>query len=82
MVQNKSAVFLKFPSEFPIPGEHFAIQTKELPTPVDLKSNSVLLRNLYFSLDPCNVSPPSFSHLFTSFHIIVNEIITNLCHNP
>ncbi|KAK5822821.1 hypothetical protein F5H01DRAFT_289968 [Linnemannia elongata] len=50
MVQNKSAVFLKFPKEFPIPGEHFAIQTKDLHA--DLKPNSVLLRNLYFSLDP------------------------------
>ncbi|KAG9070242.1 hypothetical protein KI688_009577 [Linnemannia hyalina] len=50
MVQNKSAVFLKFPKEFPVPGEHMEIQTKELKA--DLKPNSVLLRNLYFSLDP------------------------------
>ncbi|KAF9131409.1 hypothetical protein BGW39_001839 [Mortierella sp. 14UC] len=50
MVQNKSAVFLKFPSEFPIPGEHFAIQTSDLHA--SLKDKEILLRNLYFSLDP------------------------------
>ncbi|KAF9907229.1 hypothetical protein EC991_011219 [Linnemannia zychae] len=50
MVQNKSAIFLKFPTEFPIPGEHFAIQTSELSA--SLKDNEILARNLYFSLDP------------------------------
>lgn len=64
MVQNKSAVFLKFPQEFPIPGEHIAIQTKDLHT--DLKPNSVLLRNLYFSLDPCK---PFFSFSCLFFFI-------------
>jgi NADPH-dependent curcumin reductase CurA len=72
MVQNKSAVFLKFPSEFPVPGEHFAIQTKDLPTPVDLKPNSVLLRNLYFSLDPCNVPFP-FLVFASSFSLRCRE---------
>jgi NADPH-dependent curcumin reductase CurA len=51
MVQNKSAVFLKYPTEYPVVGEHIEVQTKELT--VDLKDNDVLLRNLYFSLDPC-----------------------------
>ncbi|KAG9070235.1 hypothetical protein KI688_009569 [Linnemannia hyalina] len=50
MVQNKSAVFLKYPTEYPVPGEHMEIQSKELT--VELRDNDVLLRNLYFSLDP------------------------------
>ncbi|KAG0290586.1 hypothetical protein BGZ96_005953 [Linnemannia gamsii] len=50
MVQNKSAIFLKYPTEYPVAGEHLEIQNKELT--VDLKDNDVLLRNLYFSLDP------------------------------
>ncbi|KAK3844706.1 MAG: hypothetical protein J3R72DRAFT_382025 [Linnemannia gamsii] len=50
MVQNKSAVFLKYPTEFPAIGEHIDVQTKELT--VELKDKDVLLRNLYFSLDP------------------------------
>ncbi|KAG0367356.1 hypothetical protein BGZ54_003985 [Gamsiella multidivaricata] len=50
MVQNKSVVFLKHPTEYPVPGEHFAVQTHELN--VDLKDGDVLLRNLFISLDP------------------------------
>ncbi|KAG0050771.1 hypothetical protein BGZ83_004460 [Gryganskiella cystojenkinii] len=50
MVQNKSVVFLNYPTEFPVEGEHLEVQTKELNT--DLKANDVLLRNLYISLDP------------------------------
>ncbi|KAF9119654.1 hypothetical protein BG015_006271, partial [Linnemannia schmuckeri] len=50
MVQNKSAVFLKYPTEYPVVGEHIEVQSKEFT--VDLKDNDVLLRNLYFSLDP------------------------------
>ncbi|KAF9903021.1 hypothetical protein EC991_004272 [Linnemannia zychae] len=50
MVQNKSAVFLKYPTEYPVTGEHMEIQSKELTA--ELKENDVLLRNLYFSLDP------------------------------
>lgn len=51
MVQNKSAVFLKYPTEYPVTGEHIEVQSRELT--VELKDNDVLLRNLYFSLDPC-----------------------------
>ncbi|KAF9918194.1 hypothetical protein BX616_009998 [Lobosporangium transversale] len=50
MVQNKSVIFLKHPVEYPVPGEHFAVETKELD--VDLKPNDVLVRNLFISLDP------------------------------
>ncbi|KAF9572311.1 hypothetical protein EC968_010035 [Mortierella alpina] len=50
MVHNKSVVFLKHPSEFPVVGEHFAVQSKDLNA--DLKENDVLLRNLFISLDP------------------------------
>ncbi|KAI1312600.1 hypothetical protein EDD11_002946 [Mortierella claussenii] len=50
MVQNKSVIFLKHPTEYPVPGEHFAVETKELHA--DLKANDVLVRNLFISLDP------------------------------
>ncbi|KAG0006517.1 hypothetical protein BGZ65_007134 [Modicella reniformis] len=47
---NKSVIFLKYPQEFPVPGEHFEVQSHELK--IDLKDNDVLLRNLFISLDP------------------------------
>ncbi|KAG0208760.1 hypothetical protein BGX28_000381 [Mortierella sp. GBA30] len=50
MVQNKSVIFLKYPTEYPVVGEHFAVQKTELNT--QLNENDVLLRNLYISLDP------------------------------
>ncbi|KAF9388763.1 hypothetical protein CPB97_000451 [Podila verticillata] len=50
MVQNKSVIFLKHPTEFPVVGEHFEVQTKELS--VTLQPNDVLVKNLFISLDP------------------------------
>ncbi|KAF9174769.1 hypothetical protein BGX21_008281 [Mortierella sp. AD011] len=38
MVQNKSVTFLKYPQEYPVPGEHLSVETKELH--VDLKTTS------------------------------------------
>lgn len=66
MVQNKSAVFLKYPTEFPVIGEHIEVQTKELN--VELKDKDVLLRNLYFSLDPCTFST-NFAFIYVSKNI-------------
>lgn len=56
---NNSVIFLKHPTEFPVPGEHFAVQTRELKA--DLKENDVLLRNLFISLDPCKYSYSTLS---------------------
>ncbi|KAG0340022.1 hypothetical protein BG004_006580 [Podila humilis] len=50
MVQNKCVIFLKHPTEFPVVGEHFEVQTRELN--VTLAAGDVLLRNLVISLDP------------------------------
>ncbi|KAF9394664.1 hypothetical protein CPC16_010681 [Podila verticillata] len=50
MVQNKSVIFLKHPTEFPVVGEHFEVQTKELN--VTLQPSDVLVKNLFISLDP------------------------------
>ncbi|KAF9345420.1 hypothetical protein BGX34_004783, partial [Mortierella sp. NVP85] len=49
-IPNKSVVFLKHPTDYPVPGEHFAVQTHDLKA--DLKDNDVLVRNLFISLDP------------------------------
>ncbi|KAK3814182.1 MAG: hypothetical protein J3Q66DRAFT_300489 [Benniella sp.] len=49
-ISNKSVVFLKHPTDYPVPGEHFAVQTNDLK--VDLKDNDILVRNLFISLDP------------------------------
>ncbi|KAG0262560.1 hypothetical protein BG011_010062 [Mortierella polycephala] len=49
-LKNKSVIFLKHPTEFPVPGEHFDVQTKDLT--VNLNAKDVLLRNLYISQDP------------------------------
>ncbi|KAF9179742.1 hypothetical protein BGZ51_006566 [Haplosporangium sp. Z 767] len=49
-LKNKSVIFLKHPTEFPVPGEHFDVQTKDLT--VNLSAKDVLLRNLYVSVDP------------------------------
>ncbi|KAG0314784.1 hypothetical protein BGZ99_007852 [Dissophora globulifera] len=50
MVQNKSVIFLASPTEYPVPGKHFAVETRKLNT--ELKENDVLIRNLFLSLDP------------------------------
>ncbi|KAG0284616.1 hypothetical protein BGZ98_005867, partial [Dissophora globulifera] len=50
MVQNKSVIFLASPTEYPVPGKHFAVETRKLDT--ELKENDVLVRNLFLSLDP------------------------------
>ncbi|KAF9950002.1 hypothetical protein BGZ72_008254 [Mortierella alpina] len=47
---NKSVVFLKAPSKYPIAGKHIGVQLKQLNT--DLRDGQILLRNLYISLDP------------------------------
>lgn len=54
MVQNKSVIFLKRPEGFPVPGEHFAVQSSEF-NPV-LKEGEMATRNLDLSLDPCMFS--------------------------
>ncbi|KAF8932883.1 hypothetical protein BGZ52_009164 [Haplosporangium bisporale] len=51
MPSNKSVVYLKHPTEFPVVGEHLAVQTNTDFKPV-LKDGEVLTRNLVFSLDP------------------------------
>ncbi|KAF9297950.1 hypothetical protein BGZ74_009594 [Mortierella antarctica] len=51
MPSNKSVVYLKHPTEFPVVGEHLAVQTNPDFRPV-LKEGEVLTRNLVFSLDP------------------------------
>ncbi|KAG0287691.1 hypothetical protein BGZ98_004544 [Dissophora globulifera] len=50
MVQNKSVIFLASPTEYPVPGEHLAVETRKLNA--ELKDNDVLVRNLFLSLDP------------------------------
>ncbi|GJJ73507.1 hypothetical protein EMPS_05865 [Entomortierella parvispora] len=47
---NKTVVFRKTPSEYPVAGEHLDVETRELVT--DLKENEVLTRNLFLSADP------------------------------
>ncbi|KAG0196629.1 hypothetical protein BGX28_009910 [Mortierella sp. GBA30] len=47
---NKSVVLLKYPTEYPVAGEHIGVQHKEFHS--DLLDGQVLLRNLYVSLDP------------------------------
>lgn len=48
---NKTVVYRKHPSEYPIAGEHLDVESRELVT--DLKENEVLTRNLFLSIDPC-----------------------------
>ncbi|KAF9581174.1 hypothetical protein BGW38_001904 [Lunasporangiospora selenospora] len=50
MVQNKSVIFLNHPTGFPVVGQDFAVQSRELE--VNLQPNDVLVKNLYISLDP------------------------------
>ncbi|KAK3829113.1 MAG: hypothetical protein J3Q66DRAFT_324374 [Benniella sp.] len=51
MPSNTSVIYLKHPTEFPVPGEHLVAQTNTDFNP-DLKEGEVLTRNLVFSLDP------------------------------
>ncbi|KAF9907585.1 hypothetical protein EC991_010797 [Linnemannia zychae] len=48
--KNKSVIFLKRPDEYPIVGEHFALQHTDLAS--ELQEGDILTRNLYLSLDP------------------------------
>ena len=48
---NKTVVFRKHPTEYPVAGEHLDIESRELVA--DLKENDVLSRNLFLSIDPC-----------------------------
>ncbi|KAG0017296.1 hypothetical protein BGZ82_000804 [Podila clonocystis] len=62
-----SVVYLKHPTEFPVAGEHLAVQTNLNFKPV-LKDGEILTRNLVISLDP-----------YLPFHrIIPNARETNL----
>ncbi|KAF9902073.1 hypothetical protein BX616_002049 [Lobosporangium transversale] len=47
---NRAIVFLKPPTEFPLPGKHLGIESQEVDD--KLKENEVLTRNLALSLDP------------------------------
>ncbi|KAG0222593.1 NADP-dependent leukotriene B4 12-hydroxydehydrogenase [Mortierella sp. GBAus27b] len=47
---NKTVIYRKIPDEYPIPGEHLVVESRELDE--NLGENEVLTRNLYFSLDP------------------------------
>ncbi|KAG0367434.1 hypothetical protein BC939DRAFT_396636 [Gamsiella multidivaricata] len=47
---NKSIIFWKEPEEYPIPGEHFGVELREIDENLD--DNEVRTRNLYISLDP------------------------------
>ncbi|KAG0347039.1 hypothetical protein BG004_000264 [Podila humilis] len=51
MPSNKSVIYLKHPTEFPVPGEHMAVKTDPDFKPI-LKEGEILTRNLVFSLDP------------------------------
>ncbi|KAF9187334.1 hypothetical protein BGZ51_001424 [Haplosporangium sp. Z 767] len=51
MPSNTSVVYLKHPTEFPVPGEHLGVRTDKDFNPV-LKDGEVLTRNLVISLDP------------------------------
>ncbi|KAG0267020.1 hypothetical protein BG011_009768 [Mortierella polycephala] len=51
MPSNTAIVYLKHPTEFPVPGEHLGVRTNKDFNPV-LKDGEVLTRNLVISLDP------------------------------
>ncbi|KAF9358055.1 hypothetical protein BGX26_002576 [Mortierella sp. AD094] len=49
-LSNKSVVLLQSPEEYPIPGVHLGVESKELDD--ELSEGELLTRNLYISLDP------------------------------
>lgn len=50
---NKRVVFLGYSTNLPLVGEHLGIQTVQVDS--DLKENDILFRNLYVSVDPCEL---------------------------
>ncbi|KAG0006702.1 hypothetical protein BGZ65_004947 [Modicella reniformis] len=49
-ITYKAVVYRKIPDEYPLPGEHLVVESKELDE--NLNENELITRNLYFSLDP------------------------------
>jgi len=70
---NKAVIYRKVPDEYPIPGEHLVVESKELDE--NLGENEVLTRNLYFSLDPCKVTPPIHIPFLFSSHRFFVELV-------
>ena len=52
MVQNKGLIFKKIPTNYPIPGEHLTIESREIDLDADLPPNAILTKNIYASFDP------------------------------
>ncbi|MCJ1476390.1 hypothetical protein MMC13_005056 [Lambiella insularis] len=81
MVQNKSLIFSKPPTNYPIPGEHLTIQDR----PIDLDTtspppNGLLTQQFYASLDPYlrgKMRAPSVASYSPPFPL--NEPLVNRC---
>jgi NADPH-dependent curcumin reductase CurA len=52
MVQNKALVYKKLPTGTPVAGEHLAIETLDFDLTQPAPDGGLLVRGLYFSLDP------------------------------
>ncbi|OKL58577.1 hypothetical protein UA08_06202 [Talaromyces atroroseus] len=52
MVQNKALVYKKLPSGTPVVGEHLAIEALDFDLSQPIPDGGLLVRGLYFSLDP------------------------------
>ena len=52
MVQNKGLIFKKVPTEWPVPGEHIAVETREFDPSTSPPEDGVTTKNYYASFDP------------------------------
>lgn len=52
MVQNKAIIFKAIPDEFPVAGQHLAVETRDFDIDQEPPNGGVTLQNHYASLDP------------------------------
>ncbi|KAG0208761.1 hypothetical protein BGX28_000382 [Mortierella sp. GBA30] len=64
-LSNKAVIFLKHPTEYPVEGEHFEVQSLDVND--NLHENDVLLRNLFLSMDPCKCIMTIFNVAYGNF---------------
>ncbi|KAK0387204.1 hypothetical protein NLU13_5517 [Sarocladium strictum] len=80
MVQNKTFVYKKVPTEFPVPGEHIVVEDRPIDLEAPLAPGGILLELQYASFDPYlrgKMRDPNSKSYAPAFN--VDDAIVNTC---
>ena len=72
MVQNKGLVYKSHPSGWPVPGEHFAVETRSFDLDAPPPKDGLIVKNFYISFDPYlrgRMRDPSVQYYSTAFQL-------------